>query len=383
VSEIDPADVSSRGLRAMQERFRKETTEPGAVVAERPGTGEREGLPPGYRMRADAHYVDQLTSRTPDMTIRSVAVDQIDAAGSIDMASIEPLTRSIATHGVLQPLLVRRDETGYRIIAGRKRLLAAREAGLATVPCVVHYVDENNAEQLAQAVNLRVGSVDAGAASGSLTSSGITAGLTDNLSAIESALSLLGNRGLSTSRRVAVDVIRSEAWRASWLLKAEAVGAGQARGDGKLRLLGSMLERVREGFRPESRLSSVELQVVVPDWNVSAVVDEECLVTGLTGAVVATLGLVEDAAGAEVTLIATSSLGGSLGIDVAQDVTTISPEIVSRFFDPAWTDRPGGRSALLGALSAKAAAQQHGGDAIFLARDRRGSTLRLTLDQSR
>src|SRR5262245_32467326 len=37
-------------------------------------TAEREGLPPSYRMRADAHYVDQLTSRAPETPARATAV---------------------------------------------------------------------------------------------------------------------------------------------------------------------------------------------------------------------------------------------------------------------------------------------------------------------
>src|SRR4029453_2753085 len=36
----------------------------------------REGLPPSYRMRADAHYVDQLTARTPDVPHPAVAPDK-------------------------------------------------------------------------------------------------------------------------------------------------------------------------------------------------------------------------------------------------------------------------------------------------------------------
>jgi ParB family chromosome partitioning protein len=50
------------------------------------------------------------------------------------------MVESITQHGVLQPLLVRPFEGGYQLIAGERRLLAARKAGLATVPCrVVDY----------------------------------------------------------------------------------------------------------------------------------------------------------------------------------------------------------------------------------------------------
>jgi hypothetical protein len=49
-----------------------------------------------------------------------------------------------------------------------------------------------------------------------------------------------------------------------------------------------------------------------------------------------------------------------------------------RFFDLAWADRPGGWLAGLGAITARAVAQQHGGNAVFQAGDRRGSLVRIT-----
>jgi len=51
-----------------------------------------------------------------------------------DMAD---LAASIRAQGVLQPLLVRRDGTGYELVAGERRLRAAKMAGLAEVPVVV------------------------------------------------------------------------------------------------------------------------------------------------------------------------------------------------------------------------------------------------------
>lgn len=50
---------------------------------------------------------------------------------------LEELTKSIREFGVLQPLLVRRESAGYRVIAGGRRLVAAQRAGLAEIPVVV------------------------------------------------------------------------------------------------------------------------------------------------------------------------------------------------------------------------------------------------------
>jgi ParB family chromosome partitioning protein len=56
-----------------------------------------------------------------------------------DEDELQALTQSIKTHGVLQPLVVRAARDGYQLIAGERRLRAARAAGLAEVP--VHIVD--------------------------------------------------------------------------------------------------------------------------------------------------------------------------------------------------------------------------------------------------
>ena len=101
---------------------------------------EREGLPRNYRMRADAHYVDQLEAPAQP-AIRMVKTSQIECRDVPPPENVESLTQSIAMHGILQPLLVRRQGGRYSIIAGRKRLAAAIAAGLASVPCALHEVD--------------------------------------------------------------------------------------------------------------------------------------------------------------------------------------------------------------------------------------------------
>jgi ParB family chromosome partitioning protein len=57
---------------------------------------------------------------------------------SFDSDAASGLAASVKAQGLLQPLLVRRrEEGGYELIAGERRLRAAREAGLATAPAVV------------------------------------------------------------------------------------------------------------------------------------------------------------------------------------------------------------------------------------------------------
>lgn len=55
---------------------------------------------------------------------------------------IQGLARSIQEVGVLQPIVVRRGEDGYELVAGERRLRAAKLAGLATVPAIIRESDD-------------------------------------------------------------------------------------------------------------------------------------------------------------------------------------------------------------------------------------------------
>jgi ParB family chromosome partitioning protein len=57
-------------------------------------------------------------------------------------AEMEELSKSIEAQGVLQPILVRKDDSGFELIAGERRLRAARKAGLNQVPVVVKHIDD-------------------------------------------------------------------------------------------------------------------------------------------------------------------------------------------------------------------------------------------------
>ena len=61
---------------------------------------------------------------------------------------LEELSESIAQHGILQPLSVRRCANGYELISGERRLRAARLAGLSEVPCIVVNVDPQESSLL-------------------------------------------------------------------------------------------------------------------------------------------------------------------------------------------------------------------------------------------
>lgn len=70
-------------------------------------------------------------------------------------AGIEELAASIREVGVLQPLVVRSTPGGFELIAGERRLRAAKEAGLERVPVLIRQAGDNESMELALVENLQ------------------------------------------------------------------------------------------------------------------------------------------------------------------------------------------------------------------------------------
>lgn len=74
---------------------------------------------------------------------------------NFDREKLEQLARSIVQHGVLQPVVLRKAERGYEIVAGERRWRAARIAGLKSIPAVVKELDDRQVMELALIENLQ------------------------------------------------------------------------------------------------------------------------------------------------------------------------------------------------------------------------------------
>lgn len=72
-----------------------------------------------------------------------------------DSDSLQELASSIRRHGILQPLTVRRTEQGWELVAGERRLRAAKLAGMDKVPCLIAEADDNRSALLALVENLQ------------------------------------------------------------------------------------------------------------------------------------------------------------------------------------------------------------------------------------
>ena len=105
--------------------------------------------------------LDALLGDAPDEPVTSLPVQKIEPnplqpRKLFEEDELQELADSIAQHGLIQPITVRKGEKGfYQIIAGERRWRAARMAGLRSVPVVVIEADDRKAMELALIENLQ------------------------------------------------------------------------------------------------------------------------------------------------------------------------------------------------------------------------------------
>ena len=94
------------------------------------------------------------------LAVDAIAPSAVQPRQNFSPAQLEELSRSIAEYGVLSPLTVRPRQGGYELVAGERRLRAARMAGLHEVPCIIMELDLEEASFIALVENLQRNDLD-------------------------------------------------------------------------------------------------------------------------------------------------------------------------------------------------------------------------------
>ncbi len=108
-----------------------------------------------------------LSALIPD----NIEQDELDKIKEIDINLISPninqprknfekdkleeLSESIKRYGLIQPIIVRKEDKIYTIIAGERRWRASKLAGLTSIPCIVRDIENKNASELALIENIQ------------------------------------------------------------------------------------------------------------------------------------------------------------------------------------------------------------------------------------
>lgn len=154
----------------------------------------------GFRLKGNQVETPQVEKELANLPIGEIRPNPSQMRQRIDEDDLAELTESIKSLGVIQPIVVRPVEEGYELVAGERRLRAAKMAGLEFIPAIVINMDDLTSSLSALVENIQ----------------------RKDLSAIEEA-------------RCLADLLRTTGWTQVEL--AKRLGRSQAALANKLRLL--------------------------------------------------------------------------------------------------------------------------------------------------
>lgn len=365
VSDFEPA-VSRRRLSVApvrDEEFDDSVFDQAAADAT--ATEGREGLPPTFRMRHDEHYVDHITGRAGAAPVQMIAVGEIDGPPAPGAEDLGPLVASIRAFGIVQPLLVRRRSGRFALIAGSKRLAAAIAAGLTEVPCLLQDADDERAQALAEAENIRGNGATAAphaAVSPTALPARVAAEIVDSLATIESCLNLFLDRQRPLRERVSLELMRAEAHRARWLAQAHGALAGAPALHKETVNPAVLAELALKGLEADARLGGVSATLAVDGFAQAVLVDRHLMLAALTGAIGAMCTVLQEAGGGALSVrISTHPATRLVVFQIAQDLVPVSSLRLPQAGGARQADGAGSHNTSAGLAAARRIAELHGG----------------------
>jgi ParB family transcriptional regulator, chromosome partitioning protein len=118
---------------------------------------ERRALGKGLGALIPEKVVDSTVRKEEIIYVQSgqIKPNPFQPREDFDQQSIEELAQSIKEKGVIQPLLVRRRGDNYELIAGERRLRAAKSLGLNDIPIIIREVSDQDSLELALIENIQ------------------------------------------------------------------------------------------------------------------------------------------------------------------------------------------------------------------------------------
>ena len=117
----------------------------------------RRGLGKGLEALIPGNFQAEPAGNSQFIPVDQILPNPSQPRGEMDDISLDELANSIREHGIIQPLILTKDETGdyYTLIAGERRLRAAKLVGLESVPCIVRQASEQERLELALIENIQ------------------------------------------------------------------------------------------------------------------------------------------------------------------------------------------------------------------------------------
>ncbi len=98
--------------------------------------------------------VERGTTLGTELLIDEISPNRFQPRKYFDDDKLEELVMSIRENGILQPVIVQKAATGYKLVVGERRWRASKKAGLKKIPAVIREVSDNQALELAIVENI-------------------------------------------------------------------------------------------------------------------------------------------------------------------------------------------------------------------------------------
>jgi ParB family chromosome partitioning protein len=103
----------------------------------------------------DIEYVESVSKEYFQCDIELIRPNRYQPRMQFSEDELEGMARSIKEQGIIQPLLVRKDDTGYELVTGERRLRAAKKAGLDQVPVIVKSITDTDLLEMSIVENVQ------------------------------------------------------------------------------------------------------------------------------------------------------------------------------------------------------------------------------------
>ena len=97
----------------------------------------------------------ETKENSSDVLLNQIRANQYQPRTSFDQKKLEELAESIKKHGVIQPVLVRKDGKNYELVAGERRFRAAKLAKLKKIPVVISSISDVQSLEIAILENIQ------------------------------------------------------------------------------------------------------------------------------------------------------------------------------------------------------------------------------------
>ncbi|MBZ4652969.1 MAG: partition protein [Peptococcaceae bacterium] len=103
----------------------------------------------------NSNHIEEKNDQVREISISSIKANPFQPRKIFDPVQLEDLAKSIKEYGVIQPIIVRRVDNHYELVAGERRLRASQSIGKKTIPAIIRDLSDREIAEMALIENLQ------------------------------------------------------------------------------------------------------------------------------------------------------------------------------------------------------------------------------------